>query len=283
MMLGLGGSFCYEECGECGSLWLKDVPRLDDYYPKSYYSFRTALAKPGIASRLIAFSISELQGRHLRRLLKRFRIALGPQDKILDVGCGNGTMLRSLRRHGFKSLTGIDAFLNDSVEAEGLSIRRATIAEIEGTYDLIVFNHSLEHVPDIDATLRDTRKHLSPGGNVLVRMPVPEYAWKTFGRHWFSLDAPRHLHLVTRAGFAKIAERNGYEIGGVIFDSGPAQFWGSRAYQRGETLAQTQPAGFFPLAWHVAKRVVWQPKAWWLNQRGLGDQAAFLLRVAEPR
>ncbi len=35
------------------------------------------------------------------------------RDRILDVGCGNGSLLAQLLKIGFTNLTGVDPFINE--------------------------------------------------------------------------------------------------------------------------------------------------------------------------
>jgi len=45
------------------------------------------------------------------------------------------------------------------------------IYEVIGSYDLILFNHSLEHMTDPETATKEVRQHLAPGGVVLIHVP----------------------------------------------------------------------------------------------------------------
>ncbi|MDR1147198.1 MAG: class I SAM-dependent methyltransferase, partial [Spirochaetaceae bacterium] len=67
---------------------------------------------------------------------------LSRNDKILDVGCGAGRMLFSLKENGFDKVLGIDPFLTDTIlYKNGLTILKKTIHELEdGGFNLIMLN-----------------------------------------------------------------------------------------------------------------------------------------------
>jgi hypothetical protein len=55
--------------------------------------------------------------------------------------------------------------------------------------------HSLEHLADPLAALKEIAAMLSPGGTLLVAVPNAEGAQaRLFGERWFHLDVPRHLY-----------------------------------------------------------------------------------------
>jgi len=61
-------------------------------------------------------------------------------------------------------------------------------------FDLIISNHSFEHISDQLETLLKVRKILSENDVCLIRMPVKaEYIWNRYGANWVKIDAPRHF------------------------------------------------------------------------------------------
>jgi SAM-dependent methyltransferase len=283
MMHGLPGDFTYAECSVCGSLWLTNVPDLRGYYPQGYYSFASGDSpRVGWSERLILFVVQELHAARFMRLCRRFGISRRRDMRILDVGCGGGNLLWALERRRYSELTGVDPYLEHSTERGAVRLLAANLGGLRETFDLIVFNHSLEHVPDVGATLRAARARLNPGGNLIVRVPIPNFAWRKYGVFWASLDPPRHITLMTPLGLERSAKGAGFDVKECVYDSAPFQFWGSEAYARGQTLAQAVPKGILPLALHVLGRARFLPAAWLLNRRKLGDQASFLLTPSGP-
>jgi SAM-dependent methyltransferase len=105
-------------------------------------------------------------------------LAPAPGDRVLDAGCGPGTYhpeLAARRVH----VVGIDLFGGMVRDARGRSVRRhddvrlarATVERIpfrDASFDRIMCNHMLYHVPDQLAALREFRRVVRPGGRVVL-------------------------------------------------------------------------------------------------------------------
>lgn len=291
MMYGTQEKFRYFGCAECHSYWMAegiDSESMKKHYPESYYSFSTE------NSSKIKQIILAVTDRWFRRwpnpigriLAERWpnaaldmlaKIRVSRNARIADVGCGGGELLMRLRRAGFRHLLGVDPFVEADLQREGgVRVRKAFLNEIEGQFDLIMFNHSLEHVADPVADLVSARKLLATGGRILVRVPsVSSEAWDEYGTDWFQFDAPRHLALPSRAGMAAAAARAGLKVSAEFQDSNAKQFWISEHYRQGIPLAEAvlHP----PVGDDLAR---YQARAAAANTAGRGDQAGFLLEVS---
>jgi SAM-dependent methyltransferase len=259
-MFGMGHEFSYLECDACGSLSCIDVPdNFAPFYPSTYYSFQLATGerqskrtglKVWISRRrneAQIFSTDGLWGL-LARWMPRPDLSLAPREiaffpernfrcRVLDVGCGDGSWLWRLARAGFRNLTGIDPFM--AVEHdEGVRLRRCTLDALsEDPFDVIRFNHSLEHVPDPLASLRAATARLSERGVLIVGTPVAEcWLWRTHGVHWVELDAPRHLAIPSVRALTAACERLGLELQSLSWEEDPFGLWATELYLRGMTL-----------------------------------------------
>ena len=151
-------------------------------------------------------------------------------------------------------------------------MRRAEIADTEGEFDLVMFHHSLEHVAEPLAALKDAYRLLTPGGKCLVRIPLLSFAWEKYGVNWVGLDAPRHLVLMTEKTIKKIAEDAGFQVAEVIYDSTSFQFSASEKYSLDIPLVDERE----PFSRRQLRD--WDKEAKRLNRLGRGDQAAFVLK-----
>lgn len=295
MMFGTRDRFDYVECAACGSVQIDDIPPpevLRRYYPASYYAFEDPRETGRVRMRL---AVDALRARHalerrslrgalldrlrpLPTILEVFRQAgVRRSSRILDVGCGRGALLDYLAGIGFGALAGVDPFVErDFATRAGVPVAKAVLQDVSGSFDAVMFHHSLEHVPDPVAALAAAHKRLHPGGACLVHVPTTtSEAWRRYRENWVQLDAPRHLLVPSRAGMRIMAERSGFALERTIDDSSGFQFWGSELYRRGIPLHGTGRAAA-PFTRGELAGYARRAKA--LNAQGLGDQAAFVLR-----
>jgi SAM-dependent methyltransferase len=143
-------------------------------------------------------------------------IAAGP-GRGLDVGCGRGDLAASLIAHGWR-MTGVEPSPGaaEKARARGVQVLVGTIPDVElevGSYDAVVFQHSLEHTIDPLADLTRVWAALSAQG--LVVITVPNFAnWQArrLRSYWFHLDVPRHRVHFTSDGLTALLERAGFEL-----------------------------------------------------------------------
>jgi 2-polyprenyl-3-methyl-5-hydroxy-6-metoxy-1,4-benzoquinol methylase len=299
MMFGMRDEFEYFECRECGCLQICEFPKdMARYYPADYYSFKSAEQHrdTGIYINFKKWLLTSkvLGGPMLKRFLSLLpirnefkifhEIEINEKTKILDVGCGQGqSFLMPLATLGLKNLTGCDPFIKSAISyVDSLHIQKSSIAEITGSYDLISFHHSFEHINNPLDTLKKVYNLLSENGICVLRIPtVSSYAWKHYRINWVQLDAPRHFFLHSVKSIALLADSAGLILHNISYDSGQFQFAGSEQYLKDIPLSEGNSKkinGFF-------KRKLLMLKFLWLarklNREGRGDQAAFFLKKKE--
>jgi SAM-dependent methyltransferase len=248
MMFGTREAFDYFECSACGCLQIGEYPAdIAKHYPPNYYSYSNETTG------------NTLFERFKRRLRDRYEITgkgylgrrfswssrnsllhlLAPvlQDRnhrILEVGCGAGALLRELHAIGFKRLHGADPFIEKDIRVDRrLVIQKNELSRVEGRFDLVMFHHSLEHMPNQPRVFADIAARLVDGGRCVIRVPLSSsYAWKHYRTHWVQLDAPRHFYLHSIRSLELLASRVGMRLDRTVYDATSLQFWGSEQYAR---------------------------------------------------
>jgi len=298
MMHGRREEFTYFQCLQCGCLQISEIPQdMSAYYPTNYYSLAAIQTKPQGSLHRIA---NRLRTRHalapkpgLGSLMRRFfgpplvppyfhQAKLDLNSPILDVGCGAGSFLHGLHRLGFTNLTGVDPYIaENSAPLPGLRILKLEAQQITGSYDLIVMNHSFEHMAAQLEVLEALRHCLSAEGRLVLRIPIcSSYAWDTYGSNWVQLDAPRHFFLHSVASLKLLSEKAGLSTESVTFDSWEFQFWGSEQYQQDIPLFDERSWSNGPAkSIFTADQIeAFRLQSEQLNAEGRGDQACFVLR-----
>lgn len=282
MMFGTRERFEYEECGACGTLQLKDPPRdLSPWYPPEYYAHQVPSPLP-VKLQPLRRLRTELALRGLP-FFPRGRPAwldwlrgLSTCASILDIGCGNGTLLLNLAQEGFRDLVGTDPYLSDELERPGLRLLKADLRDLDGSFDVAMFHHSFEHLSDPHATFDEVRRLAQ---RVIIRIPVPAWAWRFYRADWASLDPPRHLYLFTPGAMRQLAGAHGFVVTRVTYDSTAFQFIASEKYRRDLPLHEV--GGQTEL--FTQDEIVWfERRATLLNEIGEGDTACFQLERVAP-
>ena len=253
-LFGASGTWTLKRCSrrECGLVWLDPMP-LTAELPKAYRNYythesmeRLVPARPEKAGWL-------RQGYRLLKesyLAERYKYGAGapsgagkllylvpwrrvqvdlevrglsavPGGRLLDLGCGSGLWLQTMRALGWK-VEGVDfdPGAAKAAAAGGLSVRCGSLEEQRfpaGAFDAITMSHVVEHLPDPLQTLAECARLLKPGGRLILWTPnAASFGHRLFGQHWRGLEPPRHLHLfsprsmramLAKAGFTCISIR----------------------------------------------------------------------------
>jgi len=138
----------------------------------------------------------------------KFSHLIRPRHTVLDFGCGGGFLLRNLecaRRMGVEINPVAREFANrNGIECYG------TINEVpDGSADVVVSDHALEHVPFPISALKELKPKLRDGGFLAVCVPHNNY-WED--RRYDPNDQNHHLHSWTCQTFGNTLVEAGYEI-----------------------------------------------------------------------
>ena len=300
MMFGLKTVHTYYECNHCEALQIDTVPEnLEKFYPDNYYSFKqqpdaaidtTYLRK--IKSSYLLFKKNKLPG---------FLLSIGykvPEytgwlkeagvkydDAILDIGSGSGEILAQYCKAGFTNLQGIDPFLKKEFISDNgkLKLLRRSVFDKQEppSFDFVMLNHSFEHMDDPQDVFQRLAELVKPEKILLIRTPVNKsFASQKYGGNWVDMDPPRHLVVHSVKSMQLLAEKNGFQMEEIIFDSTAFQFWGSEQYKKGIPLFDPRSYSVNKSTGLFSKKQLkeWKEQSDELNKKGKGDQACFYLR-----
>ena len=105
---------------------------------------------------------------------------LGKVESVLDVGCGDGTLVRFLAEHVAREAIGVDIagsiFSEERISEDGSSHLAECVegdahfmdSFADNRFDAMVTVHTFHELSDPMAALREARRVLKPGGTVLV-------------------------------------------------------------------------------------------------------------------
>lgn len=236
----------YRQCSNraCNLIWLDPAP-LESELWKAYTTYHTHAAQriSGVAkallslfNRLVRWALLPLwMVNGMQRETQQMRFMMlgeAASGKLLDVGCGGGRFLHRMQRLGWE-VEGIDFDEQATRRVSkkyGIKTYTGDLAAAQipdASFSVVTLSHTIEHLVDPEATLRECLRILRPGGRVVLVTPNPESnAANLFGSFWRGWEPPRHLHLfpldtlahfLARAGFAVEEARTSAVTSAIIY------------------------------------------------------------------
>lgn len=221
---------------------------LSVYYPGTYHAY--ALER-GLAAAIQKVGQRITVGHHpLDTLAKR------SPGSLLDVGCGRGDLGAAFLRLGWR-VAGVEpsASACSIARGRGVDARTGTLGSLDHedeSFDAVVMNHSLEHVPDPRGDLARVYRLLRRNGLLIISLPnFASWHRKRFGSAWFHLDLPRHRTHFTPESLRGVLTATGFEIVSLQANSDSGSLFASLQYvYLGKLLFAQGPAAWLTYAIH---------------------------------
>jgi len=219
-LVDLDQTFDFVRCAKCDLVYLRD--RVDASATGALYDADYPLHRGpalwGPFAPLVEGDQARVDAARVRTVLGAR--SLGPDDTVLDVGCGRPTFLAALaERTGCRAI-GVDIVAVPD-ESRFSSVRVFRGAPPDWPYDVekaapfaaVTLWHALEHDSTPVETLRWLAARTCPDGVCVVEVPDLEGSTaRMLGRWWPGLHTPRHASVFTTKTLASVAERGGWEV-----------------------------------------------------------------------
>tara|TARA_B100000809_G_scaffold266799_1_gene331710 strand:+ start:13873 stop:14721 length:849 start_codon:yes stop_codon:yes gene_type:complete len=195
-----------------------EANQLSKYYESDNYISHTD-NKKGIVS----FLYQTVKKRALQNKLNLITSLKKDANNILDIGAGTGDFLKHIKSEN-RVVFGIEP--NKKARAlaskKGINLEES-IADFKGkTFDVITMWHVLEHVPNLEETIKKIEALLNPNGVLIIAVPnYNSFDAAYYKNYWAAFDAPRHLWHFSRNAMKKIFSDNliSLKTKPMIFDS----------------------------------------------------------------
>lgn len=230
----------------CETLWLDPTPREEDI-PKLYTNYHTHYNNPytppkenkvrNLLEKIRSSYLHEKYGYKytpLRKLEKiytllayihpawrdtqeanLFYLPYKEDGILLDIGCGGGNNMDTMQKIGWQTI-GIDFDVKavDNAKNKGLDARSGDLFSqhfANESFDAIIMNHVIEHVPNPKKLMLESKRILKTGGTMTIMTPnTAGRGHRLFKQHWRGLEVPTHLQIFSVKSLLDLAKNCGF-------------------------------------------------------------------------
>ncbi|WP_018626415.1 class I SAM-dependent methyltransferase [Niabella aurantiaca] len=221
-----GEVFPVEECRSCSLRFTQDVPDQESIGP--YYKSEDYISHSNTSKGIISRIYKRVRARTMQQkavLVERY--AQKRTGRLLDLGCGTGTFLDTMKNRGWQ-VAGLEPDADARSMAKQLyNLEVAPSHELyelaEDQFDAISLWHVLEHVHALHAYMDQLKRVLKQSGVLLIA--VPNYTSRDadiYEQYWAAYDVPRHLYHFSPEAMKVLTAQHGLRIEKLLpmwFDS----------------------------------------------------------------
>ena len=218
-----GRVFTLLRCDSCSVERLDPLPtedELDAAYGADYYARHSPDSGFAGGLRKMAWAAE------IRKLIPYLK----PGSEVLEVGCGTGELLASIRRRYACAVTGVERSTAaiEATRSKGIDVHEGSLEDApfdDGRFDAILMRHVVEHVPSPRDLLEVAKRLLSPRGVLLITIPVTE-GWdqRMFGDLWDGYQVPVHLYHFPPRSLERLLSDTGFVVRGRTHSLVPNPF-----------------------------------------------------------
>ena len=102
------------------------------------------------------------------------KLDIHPRDKVLEIGCNRGLLLRKLQKQNIDAI-GIDInkkAVEKKVVEEVYEMDAQDLKFEDESFDKIYSAHTIEHIPNLKKAFREMERVLKPGGRIVLIYPA---------------------------------------------------------------------------------------------------------------
>ena len=199
--MGVKSGFAVGRCRGCGTVAMLEPPPAPstDFYA-GYYGEGSLAVPEFVAGRLDEIVASFAPFRR--------------EGRLLDVGCGAGTLLEAAARAGWTA-QGVEVSANAVAALAGrFDVVHGELAAADlpqAAFDVVTMVEVIEHAHEPLALLRDARRLLRPGGLLFATTPHSRgVSVRVLGVGSTLVCPPEHVQLLSMRGARRLLERAGF-------------------------------------------------------------------------
>ncbi|MGB3182563.1 MAG: class I SAM-dependent methyltransferase [Cyclobacteriaceae bacterium] len=217
-------SFAISECENCRLRFTNPRPKSDEL--SKYYESEAYISHSGKSYGLISPIYKLVRQYAIRNKVGLINKYAHKKARLLDIGCGTGSFLSAAAKNGWEA-TGVE--VNNEARSIAQKESNANIypsifdLPAKSKYEVITMWHVLEHVYNLEDTLKRIKELLITKGVLILALPNSNSADANMYReYWAGYDVPRHLYHFTQPSvkfLSKEYKLKFKEIYPMVFDS----------------------------------------------------------------
>jgi 2-polyprenyl-3-methyl-5-hydroxy-6-metoxy-1,4-benzoquinol methylase len=231
-------SFVIVQCLNCQLKFTNPRPPEDSIGP--YYASEEYISHSDTSKGLLNKTYRLVRSMAVKNKVELVN-RLGNKGRILDYGCGVGYFLQACQKQGWQ-VEGVEpneAARLQTEEKIGKPLFQGSLEEIgQETFEVVTMWHVLEHIHQLNETLKALVNATKKGGHVVIAVPnADSYDAKKYGADWAAYDVPRHLYHFNKASMQRLLKKHRLQLKEVLPMKWDAYYVSilSEKYKHGQT------------------------------------------------
>jgi len=192
---------------------LETFPKLNEQELSGYYNHENYISHQTKGKSLFdkAYQVAK---RYMTKRKQNLVLRFHQEGRILDIGTGTGDFIRSFNSKDWdRYAIEPNKNLHDSLNKNGIEILDDLEEITQHNFDVITLWHALEHIPDLEGTLKNIQAALNPGGTLIIAVPnFKSYDASFYKTYWAAWDVPRHVWHFSKSGLISLCEKFNFEF-----------------------------------------------------------------------
>ncbi|WP_298314851.1 class I SAM-dependent methyltransferase [uncultured Aquimarina sp.] len=203
---------------------LVTIPRPDENSLGKYYESEDYISHTDAKRTVFEKTYHLVKKYSLNKKVKLISKLHQGTGTLLDIGAGTGDFLIEANNKNWE-VTGLEP--NEQAralaKAKGIVLEPDATRLLSNSFDVITMWHVLEHVPDLSAQIKELKRLLKRGGNLIIAVPnFKSYDALYYKSFWAAYDVPRHLWHFSKNSMKTLFEKEGMMLEKtkpLLFDS----------------------------------------------------------------
>ena len=197
------------QCTTCGLLYMDTEASQQDFL--FYYKFGAVAPK---YNEMFGEKATAEYYEHLEELIRPY---VNKNSRMLDIAGAWGEFAQFMQEHGYENITVLDPNEHCIANAKEFGVKTVladstdmdTVADV--SFDMVILNHSLEHILDVETTMNNISRVLVDEGYLFIEVPDVEGYADEEGAPFNFLTYEHVLHM-SMHDLENLARKYGYEI-----------------------------------------------------------------------